>query len=199
MLVAWLDDMPGDGDAVIKPSATKVPMPRQLGDEETMESLQHWKVTFRNYFRRDDYFNVFLPSDVQWNPAEANYGLQAETTGLKREAAVLKNDLVAFLETIAGFLPHSYVTERILKNTTCLKDVWNVIAELYEAEISSDTFMDLAGFSKLPNESFRQFFERLVDHVQKHLTKPNIKLENYDSGATGDKMNLTMLNLMVLQ
>ena len=191
--------MPGDGDAVIKPSATKVPMPRQLGDEETMESLQHWKVTFRNYFRRDDYFNVFLPSDVQWNPAEANYGLQAETTGLKREAAVLKNDLVAFLETIAGFLPHSYVTERILKNTTCLKDVWNVIAELYEAEISSDTFMDLAGFSKLPNESFRQFFERLVDHVQKHLTKPNIKLENYDSGATGDKMNLTMLNLMVLQ
>ena len=93
MLVAWLDDMPGDGDAVIKPSATKVPMPRQLGDEETMESLQHWKVTFRNYFRRDDYFNVFLPSDVQWNPAEANYGLQAETTGLKREPAVLKNDL----------------------------------------------------------------------------------------------------------
>ena len=40
--------------------------------------------------------------------------------------------------------------------------------QLYEAEISLDTFMELASFSKLPNESFRQFFERLVDHVQKY-------------------------------
>ena len=52
--------------------------------------------------------------------------------------------------------------------------MWNVIAELYEAEILSDTFMDFASFSKLPNESFCQFFDRLVDHVQKHLTKPNV-------------------------
>ena len=140
-----------------------------------------------------------MPSDVTWYPATANYGLQAETIGLKRDAPTLKNDLVAFLETIAGFVPHNYVTERILKNTTCLKEVWNVIAELYEAEISSDTFMDFASFSKLPNESFCQFFERLVDHVQIHLTKPNVKLENFDSGPTGDKMNLTMLNMVVLQ
>ena len=186
-----------DGD-IVKPSATKVPMPRQLGDDENLESLQHWKVTFRNYFRRDDYFNVFLPAAFTWNPAEANYGLAAETTGLKRSAEVLKNDLVAFLETIAGFLPYSYVTERILNNTTSLKDVWAIIADLYEAEVSSDTFLELSTFSKLPNESFRQFYERMVDHVQKHLTKPNVKLENYDSGNNGDKMNISMLNLIVM-
>ena len=183
---------------IVKPSATKVPMPRQLGDDENLESLQHWKVTFRNYFRRDDYFNVFLATNFTWNPAAADYGLTAETTGLKRTAVVLKNDLVAFLETIAGFLPYSYVTERILNNTTSLKDVWAIIADLYEAEVSSDTFLELSNFSKLPNESFRQFYERMVDHVQKHLTKPNVKLENYDSGVTGDKMNISMLNLIVL-
>ena len=39
------DNIPGESEHVFKPSATKVPMPRQLGDEETTESLQHWKVT----------------------------------------------------------------------------------------------------------------------------------------------------------
>ena len=36
--VTWSRTMPGETN-VIKPSATKVPMARQLGDEETMESL----------------------------------------------------------------------------------------------------------------------------------------------------------------
>ena len=44
----------------------------------------------------------------------ANYGLQDEATGLKRDAATLQNDLVAFLENIAGYFPHSFVTENII-------------------------------------------------------------------------------------
>ena len=69
---------------------------------------------------------IILDEMITWNPVVANYGLQDEATGLKRDAATLKNDLVAFLENIAGYFPHSFVTEHILKNSTSLMDVWSI-------------------------------------------------------------------------
>ena len=39
--------------------AAKIPLPRMLGEKETMESLKHWKVTFKTYYRRDSVFKIF--------------------------------------------------------------------------------------------------------------------------------------------
>ena len=173
-------------------------MPRQLQEQETTESLHHWFVTFRNYFRRDDLYKQFLHTTFVWDPTAVDYGLSAEDTGMKRTAALLKEDLVAFLEILAGFLPNSYVTERIVKNSTSMRQAWQFISELYEAEVSNDTFLDFAAIVKSPTESYRQMFERMVNHVHKHLTKPNTTVENYSSGATGDVMTLSLLNLTVI-
>ena len=146
-------------------TAAKIPMPRQLTNEETLETLQHWKVCFKNYWRRDDVYKTFLSSTFTWDPTEVNYGLSAETEDQKRTAPKLKEDLVFFLETLAGFLPHSYITEKIVHNTTCLEDVWNLLGDLYGAELSADSFLDLATMVKQPQESHRQLYERMVDHV----------------------------------
>ena len=69
-------------------SAARMPQPRQLEDVETVESLQHWWTTFRNYYRRDKYVGDFLTMAAKWDPAdEPNYGFTDETTGLKRKKA----------------------------------------------------------------------------------------------------------------
>ena len=97
-------------DRGIKAYTTKQPMPRQLGMAENMRTLRHWWGTLRNYYRLCDINGYFLNDTLTWNPGAEDYALAAEATGLKRTLAILKQDLVAFLETIGGYLPHAYVT-----------------------------------------------------------------------------------------
>ena len=85
---------------------SKLPIPRQLLDTETFESLKHWKNCFRNFYRRDSYFAYFLRSNTKWDPTAENYGFttNSETDGLRRLPIDLRDDdLIAFLN-IAGFL-----------------------------------------------------------------------------------------------
>ena len=81
---------------------SKLPIPRQLLDTETFESLKHWKNCFRNFYRRDSYFAYFLRSNTKWDPTAENYGLttNSATDGL---IDLRDDDLIAFLN-IAGFL-----------------------------------------------------------------------------------------------
>ena len=113
--------------------SVKVPQPRQLGENETIESLRHWRMAFRNYYRRDTYYQGFFRSTLTWDPNAANYGFEdeGEDSTHNRSAEELKDDLIAFLHNIAAHLPFSYVTERFEKNTNSLEQVFNIIAELY--------------------------------------------------------------------
>ena len=85
----------------------KLPPPRQLTQSETLDSLDHWKSIFRNYFRRDAVFKQFLESSCTWDPSNANtYGLEAKN-GMSAEER--KDALIDFLSNLAGFLPFSYL------------------------------------------------------------------------------------------
>ena len=128
------------------------------------------------------------------------YGLTAEGENSvhNRSARELKDDLIAFLHLIAAYLPFSYVTERFEKNTNSLEQVFNIIAELYNAEVTNDSFLDLAHMIKLSTETHRQYFERLAAHVRQHLTGPQVSVENFNSGRTGDSMNITIMNMVVI-
>ena len=84
----------------------KLPPPRQLTQNESLETLEHWKSCFRNYFRRDSIFKPFLATDFVWNPNEPNYGLTSKDDIPARD---LKDALVDFLNNLAGFLPNSYL------------------------------------------------------------------------------------------
>ena len=180
--------------------SVRVPQPRQLGESETIESLKHWKMAVRNYYRRDTYYKNFLDGTLTWDPNADNYGLTAEGENSvhNRSARELKDDLIAFLHLIAAYLPFSYVTERFEKNTNSLEQVFNIIAELYNAEVTNDSFLDLAHMIKLSTETHRQYFERLAAHVRQHLTGPQVSVENFNSGRTGDSMNITIMNMVVI-
>ena len=142
----------------------KLPPPRQLTQSETLDSLDHWKSIFRNYFRRDSGFKQFLNS--VWDPAAPQYGLE-EKDGMTAEER--KDALVDFLSNLAGFLPHSYLTSKLVENTKSLKECWNVIDEHYNVQVTSETLLDFELIKKEPGENYRQFFERLLQHAKLHL------------------------------
>ena len=95
----------------------KCPPPRQLGTTETLENLTHWRTTFRTYFKKDDSYKPLIRTNASWNPSDSNYGQVDETNGLERSAEEVMEDLLDLLNILAGFLPHSYLTDKLVCNT----------------------------------------------------------------------------------
>ena len=171
----------------------KLPPPRQLTQSETLDSLDHWKSSFKNYFRRDSVFNQFL--NCKWDPSEENYNLRAEN-GMT--AAERKDALVDFLSNLAGFLPHSYLTSKLIENTKNLEGCWKIIEEHYNVQITPETLLDFESLKKNPEENYRQFYEKLLQHTRLHLALKDAKVDNHIN-ATDDKMSISIMNLVALQ
>ena len=80
-----------------------------------------------------------------------------------------KENLEEFLYTLAGFLPHSYLTDKIVKDSKSLEECWNIIYEHYNLQITQETFLDSESLKKEPVENYRQFYEKLLQHSRPHL------------------------------
>ena len=195
---AELGRINGDIPEVVRHGqSTRTPQPRTLNKKESLDSITQWKTTVRNYYRRDDHFKRFLLAGAAWNPARPHHGFQAETDGLRRPAADVADDLNVFLNLISGFLPFSFLKEKLELDTKNMKDVWNIIFEVYGHEITQDSFLDFADLPKDEGETHRQFFERLNSHIRRHLTPANVAAAGMNSGAEGDTYNITIGNMVV--
>ena len=99
-------------------SGPKLAQPRKLGETETIQSLNHWKNHFRNFFRRCEYVGMFLDPATTWDPADPDgHGFTDETTGQKRTKQAIKADLEGFFDTLASYMPYDYVTSKCMKET----------------------------------------------------------------------------------
>ena len=86
---------------------------------------------FKQYIKQDDHYRSFLSPSIVWNPRLENYGFITETSGLKRAARNLMEDCQDFLHILATFLPHGYLTDKIVTNTTSFVKAFEVIQEHY--------------------------------------------------------------------
>jgi len=173
--------------------------PRKLENKETFQSLQQWKMQFRQYVKQDDHYKTFLASDTVWNPQATNYGFEVETQGLKRSARALMDDCCDLLHTLATFLPHGYLTDKIVSTTTSFSNAFEVIQEHYGLLPTQESFMDLESFNKQASESYRQFHERLLAHVRLHLHRvANVTVDGITVPVEGDKITVSHGDLVTL-
>ena len=77
--------------------------PRRLEQKETLQSLNHWKSVFRNYYRRCSYYGLFLLPSTTWDNSPTRGFTSAEESGLKRDIPTLIADLDGFLDCVASF------------------------------------------------------------------------------------------------
>ena len=176
----------------------RTPPPRQLTANETLETLSHWKTTLRTFYEKDDTYKVFFKKDYVWDNSKENFDLKDEEDGEMRKAADVSEDLEDLLNTLSGYLPHSYLTDKILNNTKNIEDVWRIIHEHYNVKITSESLLDFESLHKKSEETHRQFFERLLQHTKQHLAPKNVKVENFTT-TEADKMSVSLMNMVALQ
>ena len=172
--------------------------PRRLDQQESLSSLNHWKATFQNYYRRCQYNSYFLQPGITWNTEENRGFLQSETSGLKRTPAVLAQDLEGFLQCLGGYLPFDYVPEKLLAESTDLKSVWDIIYEIYDVEINTTHFLDYASMTREPNETYRGFFNRIVGFVRQHLPSQKFEAEGVKCHSTGESLTIGLLDAITI-
>ena len=84
----------------------------------------------------------------------------------------MAEDLTGLLNTLASYLPYSYLTDKITKNSTCWNDVWEIIFEHYNVHINSESLLDFEDIHKQDDETYRQYYEKVLQHVSNTLLRP---------------------------
>ena len=172
-------------------------VPRRLDQKESLNSLNHWAATFKNYYRRCQYYGHFLQPGLTWT-SDGDRGLQAETTGLKRTPSVLASDLEGFLQCLGGYLPFDYVSEKLNSESTSLQSAWDIIYEIYDVEINTTHFLDYATMVKDPQETYRGFFNRLVGFVRQHLPREKFEAEGIKCSSSGEILTIGLLDAITI-
>ena len=149
--------------------------------------------------KRDDQYKTFLGSNTTWNPNLQNYGFIEETQGLNRSAEEKMDDCKDFLHILATFLPHGYLTEKIVKTAISFEKAFEIIQEHYGVLPTQESFMDLETFTKHTGESYRQFYERLLAHSRQHLQMTaGVSVDGSVVPEGGDSISVSHANLIAL-
>ena len=134
--------------------------------------MSHWETTFKTFYKRDDTYKIFLKKDSEWDPSKDNFGLKDiknRDGEVVTKASDLCEDLEDLLNTLSGYLPYSYLTDKILTQTKSFDQVWQIIHEHYNVKVTSESLLDFESLQKKSEETHRQFFERLLQHTKKAL------------------------------
>ena len=105
----------------------KVLPPRALTDKETTHSLTQWKVNFKQYCKKDDLYRHFLLATTEWDATEANYGFTANVG--TRTPAILGEEVQDFLYMLTSYMPHGYITDKVLKKSLSFESAFLIIEE----------------------------------------------------------------------
>ena len=165
--------------------------------------LDHWRSQFRTFFKRDDTFCPFLSTSFKWDPEKRNFEFSDDPLtdlpedGSAYQAAEKYEDFTDLLNVLSGSLPNSYLTARITKDTTCWKEVWDLIYQHYECKVSRDTFLDFESLRKESDENHIQYYERLLQHATLHLAPAGAEVRTFKNKKE-DTLTISMMNMIAL-
>ena len=169
----------------------KVPYPRQLTSNETLDTLTHWRSHVRNYFRRDEGMKVFFARNATWNSNSTNYGFTGENALTKADS------LESLLDTIAGFMPGPYLTNQITKYSKNIDDVFKLIWKHYDVDPTPSTFLDFDNLCLDKEERYIDLYYRMVYHSEQHLLGEGSQVEGEVIAAT-ETLSHSHRNLLAL-
>ena len=172
--------------------------PRRLEHRESLNSLNKWAAVFRNYYRRCNYYGLYLLPSTTWDNTPSRGFTEPERTGLKRDAATLAADLEGFLDCIGSYLPFDYIGEKLKAESKGISSVWQIIYEVYDVELSTTNFLDYASMSKTPEETYRGYYNRLVGFVRQHLPQQAYEADGVVSPPTGESLSISLLDAITI-
>ena len=166
-------------------SNLKMPPPRALQHNETLASLDQFKLSFKLFHKRAPEVKEFFKTGATWNPDEENYGLSADAGEDGATAEDKAENLELLLSQLGNHLPFPYLTSRFVKETRNLEDCWKILYTHYGVQPNQQSFLQYAGLQKKQDETPLTFYERLCHHARSHLYKT-------------DEMSTSLLNHIAL-
>ena len=176
----------------------KALVPRRLEQKETLNSLNQWRTVLRNYHRRCSYYGIFLLPTTTWDSSPTRGFSEPERTGLKRDIATLASDLDGFLDSVASFIPFDYIADKLKTESINISSVWEIIYEVYDAEVSTTNFLDYATMRRDNDETYRSYFSRLVGFVRQHLPKTSFTAEGVTCPQGGELLSIGLLDAIAI-
>ena len=176
-------------------SKIKFAPPRPLTESEDSHSLARWKTNFKQFTKKAPEYQHFLKSTTVWNANAVNYGFTANVGDVT--PADLKDHIEDFLHLLNSYLPHGFLTDKILKKSTSFDTAFRMIEEHYGVLPTQESFCDFTDITRAPNEPYRQFYDRMLSFVSMHLMPYKAGANNTVDGtavpATGDKMSVSLI------
>ena len=185
-------------------SSPRAPKQWSLSRNESINSFENWRQNLVYTLSLDSNFAPFLADGTTWGKKTKTHpgrGLagDGETVPLsKRHTARQKvNFLELMLGQIANYCP--VISRNILvKNSTSIQSVWNVIRAHFGFQITGAHFLDFANLHLEPDERPEDLFQRLMAFVEDTLLRADSLSQHGEATNEDEELTPTLENFIVL-
>lgn len=185
--------------------ASRAPKQWRLTKHETITSFESWRQNLQYTLSLDNNFAPFLVDGTKWTKKTSTTPLRGfsndgedEPEASRRTAAQKVTHLELMLGQIANFCP---VISRntIVKNSTCMNDIWQAIRLHFGFQSSGGYFLDFDSIKLEPGERPEDLYQRLNSFVEDNLLTTTCGISHMgDIPEADEELTPTIENFVVL-
>ncbi|XP_078384150.1 LOW QUALITY PROTEIN: uncharacterized protein LOC144666624 [Oculina patagonica] len=185
-------------------SSNRAPKQWCLSKNETLTSFESWKQNLLYTLSLDSNFASFLAEGSSWLKKTRASPLRGFTNdgepvpAAQRRTAIQKvNMLELMLGQIANYCP-IISRNTIVKNSTCIGDIWQTIRLHFGFQTTGGHFLDLDDIHLNPDERPEDLFQRLLAFVEDSLIKPHTLFHHGSVLEEEEEMSPSLENFVIL-
>lgn len=186
-------------------ATSRAPKQWCLTKTESINSFENWKQNLIYTLSLDANFAPFLVEGASWNKKTRTEPLRGFTDdgddvaeAQRRTAQQKVNMLELLLGQIANYCP-IISRHTIVKNSTSIVFIWNVIRLHFGFQSTGAHFVDFNDIKLQPNERPEDLYQRLTAFVEDSLLSPNDNITHHNEQITEDEeLSPTLENFIVL-
>ena len=173
-----------------------------LTETETISSFCNWQSNLLYHLSLNNEFAAFIADGFTWQrKSVANRGLadDADTvTAAERKTAGQKNiQLERMLGIIAQYTP-SFLRNEIIKKSTSLKWIWQLVRKYYSFSQSEVNFLKISDIRREQDERYETLYQRIIAHLEDNLLTTESGLIHDGAAVTvNEEMSPTVERLAV--
>ena len=185
-------------------SSPRAPKQWSLSKNESINSFENWRQNLVYTLSLDSNFAPFLADGTTWGKKTKTHPVRGlagdgETVPLSKghTARQKVNFLELMLGQIANYCP---VISRntLVKNSTSIQSVWNVIRAHFGFQITGAHFLDFANLHLEANERPEDLFQRPMAFVKDTLLRANSLSQHGEATNEDEELTPTLENFIVL-
>ncbi len=185
-------------------ASIRAPKQWALTKQETITSFEAWRQNLQYTLSLDPNFATFLLDDTTWlrkTPTSQLRGLENDGEDIpeanRRTAAQKLTHLELMLGQIANYCP-VIARNSIVKNSTSIKAIWQVIRAHYGFQSTGAHFLDFNNIRLEPDERPEDLYQRLLSFIDDNLLKANGGIQHHGENVSADEELTPSLENMIV-